>query len=169
MFFMKEYRPNSHPRSYSIQIFMFIYYISWPRARSRSRNFDIPASAPAPWGSGSSSTTLLNRKSDMLSSYKVSKGFKLKLMLDGRARQQGHFIVSGHWSLSPQSCYFGVFLRRGHVAFLSETLSFWDQCCASRICKDPYYFPGVRIHSRVSRIRTGYGSISYSNERNKNN
>ncbi len=48
MFFVKEYQPNSHAGSYTILIFIFIYYLSWPAAWSRSRNFDIPAPAPAP-------------------------------------------------------------------------------------------------------------------------
>ncbi len=34
MFFMKEYRPNLHASSYLIQIFIFIYYFSWPGART---------------------------------------------------------------------------------------------------------------------------------------
>jgi hypothetical protein len=55
--FMKEYRPNSHARSYSIWIFLFLYYFSWPGARSRSRNFDIPPPAPGK-SSDSGSTTL---------------------------------------------------------------------------------------------------------------
>ncbi len=55
MFFMKENRPNSHAKSYSIWISIFIYYFSWLGAgsQSRSRNFDIPA----PCSSGS--TTLV--------------------------------------------------------------------------------------------------------------
>ncbi len=52
MFFMKEYRPNSHVRSYSVPIFIFIYYFSWPGARSQY--FDILALAPAPAKSSSS-------------------------------------------------------------------------------------------------------------------
>jgi hypothetical protein len=39
MFFMKEYQPNSHAGFYTIWIFIFIYYLSWPGAGSRSRNF----------------------------------------------------------------------------------------------------------------------------------
>ncbi len=57
MFFMKENRPNSHARCYSIWILIFIYYFSWPRAGAGSRNFDIPAPTPAK-SSGSGSTTL---------------------------------------------------------------------------------------------------------------
>ncbi len=45
MFFMKEYKSNSHAGFYTKWILIFIYYLL---KLTRSRNLDIPAPALAP-------------------------------------------------------------------------------------------------------------------------
>jgi hypothetical protein len=63
MFFMKEYQPNAHAGSYTIWIFIFIYYLSWSRDGAETSIFQLQQQLRpkvlAPCGSGS--TTLIRR------------------------------------------------------------------------------------------------------------
>ncbi len=61
---MKDYRPYAHARSYSIWIFIFIYYFSWPGAETAIFRLQLQPKVPAPCGSGS--TTLISLPQEFL-------------------------------------------------------------------------------------------------------